>query len=89
MDKPLLAAEYLLLVLKPLTKWPDLVRVGIETDENRGILLEVTCDPADLPILVGRNGSRAEAFRVIMMGWGRLNASNVYVHVGGKFSIKE
>ena len=89
MDKPLFAAEYLLSVIKPLTKLPDLVRVDMETDENRGIMLEVTCDPADLPILVGRNGSRAEAFRVIMMGWGRLNAANVYVHVGGKFSIRE
>ena len=42
MDKPLFAAEYLLLVVKPLTKWPDLVLVDMETDENRGIMLEVT-----------------------------------------------
>lgn len=57
--------EYLESVIKPLVNIPEDVKVTRVSDDM-GILLTVTANPVDVPILIGKEGRMALALRVII-----------------------
>ena len=61
-------------VVKQLVDNPDHVSVT-RTEDDRGVLLELTVDPADLGRVIGRHGATAQSLRSLLRALGMKNDS--------------
>ena len=61
--------KYLMMILKPLVTYPKELKIKKITDD-RGVLLSVTTNPADAPVIIGKKGQFAKALRVILRTYG-------------------
>jgi predicted RNA-binding protein YlqC (UPF0109 family) len=59
-------------IIKSVVGNPDAVQVTRTVDE-RGVLLELTVDPADLGRVIGKRGSGAQALRTLLRALGTKN----------------
>lgn len=59
-------------IVKSVVSNPDAVSVNRTVDE-RGVLLELTVDPADLGRVIGKRGSGAQALRTLLRALGTKN----------------
>jgi len=61
--------EYLLMILKPLVNYPEDLKIDKIVDD-RGVLLVVSANTVDAPIIIGKKGQFAKALRTIMRTFG-------------------
>ncbi len=84
------AKDYLLTIVKPLTRYPDQVEIRHHMDNaGRGIVLNVLAEKDDLRLLIGKTGLMARCIRNIMRGWCEINNARVLIHVGNPIQIHE
>ena len=69
--------EYL---IKQIVNNPNDVVVSRKTDEM-GVLLEVTVNPSDMGLLIGRSGSTAKAIRILARIIGMRNNARVNLRI--------
>lgn len=60
---------YLRTIIEPLVKYPKDLKIEKITDD-RGVLLTVSSNPVDAPVLIGKKGQFAKALRIIMRTYG-------------------
>jgi len=83
MDKEELATEYLLSIVKPLTKFPEQVEIKHHVDTaGRGIVLNVIAEKDDLALLIGKHGLMARCVRNVLRGWCGINNARIILHIG-------
>jgi len=61
--------DYLLAILRPLVTYPEDLKVERIVDD-RGVLLVVTTNPTDAPVIIGKKGQFAKALRTILRTYG-------------------
>jgi len=61
--------DYLEAILSPLVTYPEDLKIK-KTKDDRGVLLSVTTNPLDSPIIIGKKGQFAQALRVILRTYG-------------------
>lgn len=64
--------QFIEYVVKQLVDNPDHVSVT-RTEDSRGVLLELTVDPADLGRVIGRHGATAQSLRSLLRALGMKN----------------
>lgn len=67
--------QFIEYVVKNLVDNPDAVKIN-RTVDDRGVLLELTVDPADLGRVIGRKGSTAQSLRNLLRALGMKNDSH-------------
>ena len=67
-------------VIKNIVNNPNDVKVDRKTDEM-GVLLEVTVNPQDMGLLIGRAGSTAKAIRILARIIGMRNNARVNLRI--------
>ena len=60
---------YIRMILEPLVTYPDKLEIKRTTDD-RGVLLTLTADPVDAPVIIGKKGQFAIALRTILRTYG-------------------
>lgn len=84
------AVDYLLTIVKPLTRFPDEIEVRHHMDDaGRGIVLNVIANSNDLSLLIGKGGLMARCIRNVMRGWCEINKARVLIHIGNPINIHE
>lgn len=80
------AHEYLRLIVTPLVKAPDQIKISSHVDESGlGIVLNVVAADLDLSLLIGKKGIVARSVRRLMKVWCDVNDARVLVHIGEPF----
>ncbi len=69
-------------ILKAIVGNPDAVKIDRQIDE-RGVLLTVDVDPADMGHLIGRKGNTIQAVRTILKIVGAKNQARVNIKIPG------
>jgi len=88
MDAENLATEYLLSIVRPLTKFPEQVQVRHHIDDaGRGIVLNVIAEKDDLALLIGKHGLMARCIRNILRGWCGINNARIILHIGSPVNL--
>lgn len=64
--------QFIEYVVKNLVDNPEAVKIN-RTVDDRGVLLELTVDPADLGRVIGRKGSTAQSLRNLLRALGMKN----------------
>lgn len=67
-------------IIKHIVNNPDDVKVSRKTDEM-GVLIEVTVNPTDMGLLIGRAGTTAKAIRVLARIIGMRNNARVNLRI--------
>jgi len=67
---------FLELVLKQLCGVPDALQIT-RTEDEYGVLLEVSADPSDTGRIIGRNGNTINALRALLKGCGNKHGYRV------------
>lgn len=65
-------------IVLSLVSQPEAVSIERKVDEM-GVLLSVKVDPADMGVLIGRNGIMADSIKTVLRAIGRTNNMNVRV----------
>ncbi len=90
MDTETQARDYLLSIVRPLTKFPEKVEIRHHMDNaGRGIVLNVIAEDKDLALLIGKTGLMARCIRNIMRGWCEINNARVLIHVGNPINSND
>jgi uncharacterized protein len=71
--------EVLEYILSKLVNHPEDVKIERKIDE-RGVLIMVTVNPKDMPIVIGREGRMVDSIRYVIKGVGLANNMNVRVY---------
>ena len=72
--------EFVEYVVKAIVEMPDKVQVERKIDE-RGVLLELTVDPADMGKIIGKDGRTAKAVRTLLRVLGAQNDARVNLKI--------
>jgi hypothetical protein len=64
--------DWLASIIQGLVNYPDDVKV-VKTSDDMGVLYTVTVNPKDNGMVIGKEGSIANAMRVLLRSAGRLN----------------
>lgn len=72
--------EFVEYMVKAVVEYPDKVRVKRTIDE-RGVLLELTVDPADMGKVIGKEGRTAKAIRTLLRVLGAQNDARVNLKI--------
>lgn len=72
--------EFVEYVVKAIVEMPDKVKVERKIDE-RGVLLELTVDPADMGKIIGKDGRTAKAVRTLLRVLGAQNDARVNLKI--------
>lgn len=72
--------EFVEYIIKHIVNNPDDVKVTRKTDEM-GVLIEVTVNPTDMGLLIGRAGTTAKAIRVLARIIGMRNNARVNLRI--------
>ena len=67
-------------IVKQLVGYPESVTVE-RTLDNRGVLLNIRCDPSDMGLLIGAKGSTINAIRTVLREWGMRHNAHVSLKV--------
>lgn len=73
-------AAYLSMLLSPLLGFPDELRVDSQDDE-RGTLLTLEVNPADMGRVIGKNGETARSFRRLVRQFGMSRGTKVSIRI--------
>ena len=72
--------EFVEYIIKHIVNNPDDVKVNRKTDEM-GVLIEVTVNPTDMGLLIGRQGTTAKAIRILARIIGMRNNARVNLRI--------
>lgn len=72
--------EFVAYIVKALVDNPDKVIVDKKIDE-RGVLLTLTVDPADMGKVIGRQGATAKALRKLLAVFGAQSNSRISLQI--------
>ena len=72
--------EFVEYIIKHIVNNPDDVKITRKTDEM-GVLIEVTVNPTDMGLLIGRAGTTAKAIRVLARIIGIRNNARVNLRI--------
>jgi len=72
--------ELLDIMIKELVRNPEEVKINRSTDD-RGVLLTVFINPSDAGIIIGRQGTTAQAIRTVLHAYGLKHNSRVSVRL--------
>lgn len=72
--------EFVEYVVKSLVSTPDAVQVERSVDD-RGVLLELTVDPADMGKVIGKAGATAKSLRTLLRVLGAKNDAKVNLKI--------
>lgn len=72
--------EFVEYVVKSIVEMPDKVKVDRKIDE-RGVLLELTVDAADMGKIIGKDGRTAKAVRTLLRVLGAQNDARVNLKI--------
>ncbi len=72
--------EFVEYIIRHIVNNPDDVKVTRKTDEM-GVLIEVTVNPTDMGLLIGRAGTTAKAIRVLARIIGMRNNARVNLRI--------
>ncbi len=72
--------ELLEFIVKAIVDNPDDVQVQREVDE-RGVLITLTVNPADMGMIIGRSGTTAKAIRTLLRVIGAKNNARVNLKI--------
>lgn len=91
-DKEISDQEYVESIVKPLVDNPKDVVTGRSLDE-RGVLIELTVNPADMGKVIGREGRTAKSIRSLLRVFGAKSDSRINLKIvepeGGEAVIPE
>ena len=72
--------EFVESVVKEIVSKPDAVKVNRSIDE-KGVLLELTVDPEDMGVIIGKEGKTAKSIRTLLRVLGAKNDSRVNLKI--------
>ncbi len=72
--------EFVEYVVKEIVTNPDAVKVTRSIDE-KGVLLELTVDPSDMGVIIGKEGKTAKSIRTLLRVLGSKNDSRVNLKI--------
>ncbi len=72
--------EFVESVVKEIVSNPDAVKVTRSIDE-KGVLLELTVDPEDMGVVIGKEGKTAKSIRTLLRVLGAKNDSRVNLKI--------
>ena len=72
--------EFVEYVVKEIVSKPDNVKVNRSIDE-KGVLLELTVDPEDMGVIIGKEGKTAKSIRTLLRVLGSKNDSRVNLKI--------
>ncbi len=72
--------EFVEYVVKEIVSNKDAVKVERSIDE-KGVLLELTVDPADMGVIIGKEGKTAKSIRTLLRVLGAKNDSRVNLKI--------
>jgi hypothetical protein len=72
--------EFVEHVVKAIVEMPEKVQIERKIDE-RGVLLELTVDPADMGKIIGKDGRTAKAIRTLLRVLGAQNDARVNLKI--------
>lgn len=88
--KPLTTREraigYLMVLLTPLCRYPQELKIQDSVDE-RGLILNVVTGKFDGSIVIGRFGMIADSIRNIMSAWGGVHNAKISVFVNRRENL--
>ena len=72
--------EYLRMVVSPLVRHQDSVKID-RADDERGVLLIMTLHKEDMGLVIGKNGDTARSIRRILRQFGSMEEKSVCLKI--------
>lgn len=72
--------EYLRMVVSPLVRHQDSVKID-RADDERGVLLTMTLHKEDMGLVIGKNGDTARSIRRILRQFGSMEEKSVCLKI--------
>lgn len=72
--------EFVEYVVKSIVSQPDTVQVSRNIDE-KGVLLELTVDPTDMGVIIGKEGKTVNSIRTLLRVLGAKNDARVNLKI--------
>lgn len=72
--------QFITSIVKSLVDKPDEVKIERSIDE-KGVLLKLTVDPADLGRVIGKNGATAQSLRNLLRAIGAKNDAHYNLRI--------